>query len=721
MSFRPFLVSNESNLYLFAFTDCLVAGNLYESRIPLSLINIFMITGEFFAQNNLFIDNSGVLFALLLSETTASSAYPRAMIENWNVQSGVGGISAQNGWKVITLSQSSFRNLTRPALSLIGSAVEMLHVTIQGVSDVGSLQNSGSFSLIELEDESSLMIESCLFTNIISAKSLIESKSSNLTASNTLFTGIGNTSSSPCITASFGYLSIKNCNFTSNIARQASGIFTVNMNSISLEDIVAHKNDAGTVGFAQLQSQVIMIKRSSFFGCSALKGSGALVIEGDATLEDLAFLENLSAAGPGALELQSGSLNVQNVQFWRNKGTKGTAFIFGQSLWDNVTFQANQVEFGGAVVVEETGSVFFEKSYFLENSATESSGAVLLSQEAEGTFIDCAFHNNSALTDAGAIFVANKALLQLKSCHFDNNQAGGSGGALYFSSLSKGNVSDTLISHNSGTSGGGGAFFTNLATPSFERVQFLGNNAVGGAGIRVTDNASPFFSHCFFKSNVALTSGGGSQSSGYSRPTFFFCTFSDNEAPLGSGGGALDEDFALSLYSGCTFETNQASTGGGTFSTAANGPIVFGTIFIGNIAKLYGGGFAVGKYSSSYMTDITCQNNTASGGGCCATVDSSSTLITNLIAFWNVASTQGGALLITDLSTPTISNGSFIANSSPTGGALAATESSQGIVDDSRFMHNNASDKGGAIFSKGFGITIRGSIIEDNLDRKSVV
>ena len=307
LAFSPSFNSDESNLNLFTFTDCLISGNFHQNdsnENSLSLISITMGTGEFSALNNLLTNNSGTLFALSLMNTQ-TALYASAMIENWNVQSGVGGISVQSGWSRATLSKSSFQKLIGPALSLEGSSAEMLDVVMEDISVVGLLHLE-SFPLMKLASTSSLMIESCLFANIVSVNSFILSESSNLTISNTLFSGIGDSFSASCITASDGDLSIKASNFTSNIASKASGIFTTNMNSISLEDVVANKNVAGTVGFARLQSRDITIRRSSFSGCSVIEGSGALVIDGDAILEDVVFSENLSAEGPGALEIQNG-------------------------------------------------------------------------------------------------------------------------------------------------------------------------------------------------------------------------------------------------------------------------------------------------------------------------------------------------------------------------------------------------------------------------------
>ena len=101
LAYHPSLRSNESKLFSFTFAECLISGNRFKGdssvESSISLISIHMKSGTFLAQNNLLMDNSGTLFALSFMKNVPAAAFPRARIEKWTVQSGVGGISVRSG------------------------------------------------------------------------------------------------------------------------------------------------------------------------------------------------------------------------------------------------------------------------------------------------------------------------------------------------------------------------------------------------------------------------------------------------------------------------------------------------------------------------------------------------------------------------------------------------------------------------------------------------
>lgn len=211
--------------------------------------------------------------------------------------------------------------------------------------------------------------------------------------------------------------------------------------------------------------------------------------------------------------------------------------------------------------------------------------------------------------DGGAI--CNSGTLTLHACTFNNNQAFREGGAIY----------------NSGTLTMTNCHFDKNEANNYNQAQPMGQGgAVYNAGILT-------MSDCEFSTDIAAVSGGAVFNA--NQMNVYDCTFTYDQA--GYGGAIYNKGSLWVLDSFNQFTSNKAITGAGGaiynggsatvvnafFSdntTAASGGAIanFGniyvgqdTVFYGNHANYYGGGFYDGLGSTWNMSWTASSGNTA--------------------------------------------------------------------------------------------------------------
>ena len=153
-------------------------------------------------------------------------------------------------------------------------------------------------------------------------------------------------------------------------------------------------------------------------------------------------------------------------------------------------------------------------------------------------------------------------------------------------------IRNCIIQHNQAHSAGGGAYCVpvqNTDYISFEKCEFLDNDAPTGAGLYAGNNNS--FITCIFSNNQAGLKGGGAYTRQRSSNKFWSCLFNNNTAKLG-GGVFVDGNTAL--YN-CTVAMNEARENyGGVYGEFQSDPdygilkncIVWGNSAPGNYPQL---------------------------------------------------------------------------------------------------------------------------------------
>ncbi|MCL9781984.1 hypothetical protein M9194_11165 [Vibrio sp. S4M6] len=141
-------------------------------------------------------------------------------------------------------------------------------------------------------------------------------------------------------------------------------------------------------------------------------GKGAL-IDG-VTIQD-GYADGPARQGYGGGLLSWGydqSLLVKNTTFKDNYAREGgAAFFFQNSRSDlnNVIFENNKAEFGGAVAARFGSSIEIDNSTFKDNSSTDRAGALLINYGSNVKVKDSLFTGNVTSGNGGAIWVDDQA------------------------------------------------------------------------------------------------------------------------------------------------------------------------------------------------------------------------------------------------------------------------------------------------------------------------
>ena len=183
----------------------------------------------------------------------------------------------------------------------------------------------------------------------------------------------------------------------------------------------------------------------------------------------------------------------------------------------------------------------------------------------------------------------------------------------------------------------GGAFYGWCASPRFEDVRFIGNNAQRGGAVHIGGYSVSEFVGCSFLSNTSVQYGGAvqqdSDGGGYSSPTFFACEFEGNSS--GSKGGAIyAHGISSARYEDCEFVQNSTGGSGGAFYCHTNSSTLINCLFIENGAQWGGAMFVQYQYPATpTVQNCTFYSNSASitGGSIHCYDDANPTLLNSIL------------------------------------------------------------------------------------------
>ncbi|MEZ4653747.1 MAG: hypothetical protein R3E12_09180 [Candidatus Eisenbacteria bacterium] len=199
---------------------------------------------------------------------------------------------------------------------------------------------------------------------------------------------------------------------------------------------------------------------------------------------------------------------------------------------------------------------------------------------------ECVFQSNRAVI-GGGMACDHPSIVSLDRCRFVANSADGEGGGFGFAGSSGAQFTDCVFESNSAGSGGGVSCW--VATATFERCEFVFNEASIAGGAVDCDLGAPNFVETLFRGN---------------------------RAPVGSG--AFNHNNGLLSISGCTFWGNEAGvSSSGTIACASALAFVDHTI----VAEDRGGSAVSCEDPSGGATLECCDLHGSAGGnwiGCIA-------------------------------------------------------------------------------------------------------
>ena len=352
------------------------------------------------------------------------------------------------------------------------------------------------------------------------------------------------------------------------------------------------------------------------------------------------------------------------------------AFSAGDLVFDDVVFEDNEADYGGALFVETASTLEFTNSTLDDNYAGARGGAIYLVGADLLTVTDSSISNNMAgNAAAGLIVTVTDAIFT--GVEVLQNEAVGDGssayGGAFWTEAVAYDVVDTTVGYNTasdswgGQSLGGGLLLVDATWSGGEVVE---NSADYGAGL------------------FTYTSGAAGTT------TIEDLTVRDNIATYSGGGAYLQGDLACD---GSSIESNEAQYAGGVYLQAGDG---YSAEFDGNdtcaisdnTAYSYGGGvYTTQALEPADLVGFEISGNDAYYGG---GVMSEGGSLEDLVISGNSATYGAGVYAIGDTS---LSDSTVSGNEASYGGGLVS-DSGELILDTVTVDSNAASVSGGAAF-----------------------
>ena len=374
---------------------------------------------------------------------------------------------------------------------------------------------------------------------------------------------------------------------------------------------------------------------------------------------DLASIQNAKFEGTDnsttALRLTDSAARIANSSFLFNSvgiyivtatyfnfygsisgtGAYGGAIFVTHSniVISHVNFESNNVDFGGAMYVEQHSNVTIIASTFAGNRASKHGGALYLNSNSNAIIRECNFTSNRAST-GGVMYVVRGSKVLIEATNCSHNAASARSAVLYLSGgrarvtmsqFTYNKVADTAevidstveihstnFSHNSAnTDTACGVLYVSLCYVTIRSCQFNNNSAAGSiaTGGAVKFDVSVAFIYDSIFSNNAAHSGGALHMDVRGNITISASQFHHNTAV--NKGGAITCSGRM-LINETTFSDNKANSQGGAIYLlgAGNSTFIGETRFSNNEARNGGAVYAINSIILSNGS-VVIENNSA--------------------------------------------------------------------------------------------------------------
>jgi predicted outer membrane repeat protein len=450
------------------------------------------------------------------------------------------------------------------------------------------------------------------------------------------------------VSVTFASPSFTNCAFKHNqndvvLANTSGGAVLVEQGHPTFTDCLFLGNEAANIGGAVA---VLDGAQADFDGCDfeanrllvveqATHGGAIGCAEGEITVHDCTFIENLSAGEGGAIGLEDAVATIEVSTFGGNVAT----FLHAGAI---------------RAVDSDVSIVGCEFEYNLSNGY----GAALTAVFSDISIALCGFHDNGhALpgiagpsTRGGAVWASYSTTSIVASTFIDNN-AEEDGGAITIGGYPyddyPASISGCTFTGNEAMDEGGAISIT-TGNATVGGSSFTGNSSHFGGAIRCYRyNDGPEYppSHfdlhdCTFTDNGAFTAGAVHLKSD---GTITACDFLGNHAE--NIAGALDVLMpAEATVRECLFDGNSAASGGG-MAAGSSGCRVIDCQFTNNSATTGGGLIATVATQTAYVANSIFHHNTSVEEAAAAGVGSGGGLrFVNSIFHHNTAAADGAAI-----------------------------------------------------------------------------
>ena len=342
------------------------------------------------------------------------------------------------------------------------------------------------------------------------------------------------------------------------IALIGESIFDTKINVPITEPNISIRDTPDTVRIENFK-----IKRGN-----SANGGGLYITESVVAARNLDLSNNMSSTNGGAINLYESSLKLENAQIYLNSSeVYGGAIncnnsdleIIGGDVYNNSSWA------GGAIFVDSLSTCFVDDVNFNSNGANRG-GAIATFRNGSLEVHNSSFYLNNAngweenvnpdfptYAGGGAIYQEFADTLVVTNTTFNNNLApAGCGGAMALYHGTEIICSDLLVRNNTSGGGGGGIMFLRPDNVSFNGGVIMDNRSDGNSGggiffntesLQDTIEMTGTFSHLLLVNNWALYGGGGfmtwNATLNLSNSTFVMNEANDNNGETTWQGGGL--------------------------------------------------------------------------------------------------------------------------------------------------------------------------------------
>ena len=513
-------------------------------------------------------------------------------------------------------------------------------------------------------------------------------------------------------------LTTERCEFSDNAVESFGGALRLSSGFARIEETTFRNNSAPTGGAIFLENgSSLSVRISNFTGNRAVLG-GAIYAKNNAqlTIGDSYFISNVANQRRRLTTPQPFSKKRP-----KNLSSDGFSYrITGTPSIRSNTFSPDLQYNGGAVLCAQYCNMNIHSSLFSRNYGSTFGGSVVAVANSNVTVQHSNFHGNKAGDSGGSIAVENDVSLVLSGCNFTGNSAPyGSAGAIYARNHSNVEITGTLIQNNSARKFGGALMVMEHVSLKMAAVVLDSNSIhmIGGA-IYVQDYCDVVLQRCRLARNVErLLYGSAIATLSYSTLTITETVVSENVA--GSIGGAIIvqgycdvminttsfnnnlrsslmalNNVTVSLTSSEFHNNSRGMMGGTVYANQYVTLRVHQALFDGNSVVYCGGAIYADRHGSVMVEDSEFRNNDA-----IAVYHSTRILIRNSTLVKNMASNGFGGAMVAVSSTYLVMTDSVLEDNAceDHGGAISMRDKSQGFLRYVIFSGNVAEIDGGAI------------------------
>ena len=304
-----------------------------------------------------------------------------------------------------------------------------------------------------------------------------------------------------------GRITIRDSNFTSNVARRVGGALYINtltlMNTNFVNNTAMGSAGGGAVEVGGGYEHSLSVSQSTFINNTATNGNGGAILHlfGPPTLQKTLtvnqsiFINNTAPTGSGGAihaPRPNTLVSIVHSTFSYNSALccgvlDGDALVNDTVDIISSTFTFNQAagEFlgGGVACVRNNASVNVISSTFSHNRAEQHAGVFYIEHSmvaVEGS----TFNNNSARVDGGVMYTsAHPTIYNIKQSTFSENTAGDDGGVMFVGRAgSEVGIGRSTLSY-SDAADRGGAIFIVSSTLRITESNIISNTANFGGTI----------------------------------------------------------------------------------------------------------------------------------------------------------------------------------------------------------------------------------------------